>query len=70
MVAERLGSFSGVTESCWRCGSEMEWRQSTWQCPHCLFKLGCCEGEAHSESHECEPPAVSLKTWPSSKHVS
>ncbi len=33
-------------ESCLRCGAEMEWRQSTWQCPRCRFKLGCCEGEA------------------------
>ncbi len=24
----------------------MEWRQGTWQCPRCRFKLGCCEGEA------------------------
>jgi hypothetical protein len=26
----------------------MEWRQSTWQCNRCHFKLGCCEGEPQS----------------------
>jgi rubrerythrin len=38
-----------AVERCLRCGALMEWRQSTWQCPACRFKLGCCEGEA------CEP---------------
>ena len=38
-------------ESCLRCGAVMEWRQQTWQCPRCRFKLGCCEGE----SGDCEP---------------
>jgi len=37
-----------VTESCWRCGAEMEWRHGTWQCARCRFKLGCCEGEPQS----------------------
>jgi len=34
-----------VLERCLRCGAVMEWRHQTWQCPRCLFKLGCCEGE-------------------------
>ena len=34
-----------MTERCWRCNAEMEWRHGTWQCPRCRFKLGCCEGE-------------------------
>jgi DNA-directed RNA polymerase subunit RPC12/RpoP len=34
-----------VVELCLRCGAEMDWRQGTWQCPKCRFKLGCCEGE-------------------------
>jgi len=33
-------------ESCLRCGSAMDWRHQTWQCPRCLFKIGCCEGDA------------------------
>ena len=37
-----------MAESCLRCGAPMEWRQSTWQCPRCHFKLGCCEGEPQS----------------------
>jgi hypothetical protein len=32
-------------EMCWRCPTPMEWVQSTWQCPRCHFKLGCCEGD-------------------------
>jgi len=36
-------------ECCLRCGAEMEWRHSTWQCPKCLLKLGCCEGERCDE---------------------
>jgi len=32
-------------ERCLRCAAAMEWRQQTWQCPRCRFKLGCCEGE-------------------------
>jgi hypothetical protein len=43
-----------MTESCWRCGAEMEWRQSTWQCSRCHFKLGCCEGEPQSTCAEPE----------------
>ena len=35
-----------MSERCWRCGAEMEWRHGTWQCPRCRFKLGCCEGRA------------------------
>ncbi|HTO25837.1 MAG TPA: hypothetical protein VMJ49_08030 [Gaiellaceae bacterium] len=38
--------LQGTGEACLRCGAAMEWRQSTWQCPRCRFKLGCCEGEA------------------------
>ncbi|TML19405.1 MAG: hypothetical protein E6G28_12330 [Actinobacteria bacterium] len=34
-----------AVELCLRCGSAMEWRHGTWQCPSCRFKLGCCEGE-------------------------
>jgi hypothetical protein len=33
------------SESCWRCGATMLWIQSTWQCPRCKWKLGCCEGD-------------------------
>jgi hypothetical protein len=47
-VDPRAALRSPVTESCWRCGAEMQWRQSTWQCPRCHFKLGCCEGEPQS----------------------
>jgi hypothetical protein len=36
-------------ERCLRCSAEMEWRHSTWQCPKCLLKLGCCEGERCDE---------------------
>ncbi len=35
-------------ELCWRCGAAMLWVQSTWQCPRCKWKLGCCEGEPQS----------------------
>jgi len=38
-----------VVELCLRCGAKMEWRQSTWQCPRCHFKLGCCEGECPND---------------------
>ena len=31
-------------EPCWRCGTAMEWRHATLQCPRCHFKVGCCEG--------------------------
>jgi hypothetical protein len=48
-----------MTESCWRCGAEMEWRQSTWQCSRCHFKLGCCEGEPQSS---CETDASAEPT--------
>jgi hypothetical protein len=48
MVAEPPSRFDTVIESCWRCGAAMEWRQSTWQCNRCHFKLGCCEGEPQS----------------------
>jgi hypothetical protein len=41
-----------VKEICLRCGAEMEWRQSTWQCPRCKLKLGCCEGE----TGDCRDP--------------
>ena len=41
-----------MSERCWRCGAEMEWRHGTWQCAKCRFKLGCCEGEPQSA---CEP---------------
>ena len=42
MAAERLREF---VEICLRCGAHMEWRHSTFQCPRCRFKIGCCEGE-------------------------
>jgi len=35
----------GQAETCLRCGEEMRWLHRTWQCPGCLLKLGCCEGE-------------------------
>ena len=37
-------------EMCPRCGAAMNWIQSTWQCPRCRFKLGCCEGEPQCET--------------------
>lgn len=42
-----------ATETCLRCGAAMEWRHGTFQCPHCRFKLGCCEGE----TGECRDPS-------------
>jgi hypothetical protein len=39
-----------VTELCWRCGAEMDWRHAAWQCGICRFKLGCCEGEPQNGS--------------------
>jgi hypothetical protein len=44
-----------MTERCWRCSAEMEWRHGTWQCPRCRFKLGCCEGEPQSSCEAPEP---------------
>jgi hypothetical protein len=38
-----------AAESCLRCGTAMEWRHATWQCPRCRFKVGCCEGESPDE---------------------
>jgi len=38
-----------VVELCLRCGVKMEWRHGTWQCPRCLLKLGCCEGECPND---------------------
>ena len=35
-----------ASERCPRCGATMDWRHQTWQCPRCLFKIGCCEGDA------------------------
>jgi hypothetical protein len=33
--------------TCPRCGHmPMRWTQSSWQCPACRFKVGCCEGAA------------------------
>src|SRR5437763_17186763 len=62
------GTLEPMTETCLRCGAEMEWRQSTWQCPRCHFKLGCCEGEPQSA---CSPPPTSVPSWqPSSKSTS
>src|SRR5215203_5262610 len=55
-----------MTERCWRCPVEMEWRHGTWQCPRCRFKLGCCEGEPQTA---CEP-VVRVAPWqPSSKRT-
>lgn len=42
---------NSATEPCWRCGTAMEWRHSTLQCPRCHFKIGCCEGR----TAECSP---------------
>jgi hypothetical protein len=39
------------TEPCWRCGTAMEWRHATLQCPRCHFKIGCCEGQ----TADCSP---------------
>ena len=36
-------------ELCLRCGAEMVWRHSSWQCPKCRWKLGCCEGECPND---------------------
>jgi len=33
----------------------MEWRHQTWQCPRCLFKIGCCEGDAPEAGEPGEP---------------
>jgi Zn finger protein HypA/HybF involved in hydrogenase expression len=41
--------IAALAEICLRCGAKMEWRQSTWQCPRCHFKLGCCEGECPND---------------------
>jgi hypothetical protein len=41
--------IAAVVEICLRCGAKMEWRASTWQCPKCHFKLGCCEGECPND---------------------
>ena len=41
-------------EACWRCGTAMEWRHATLQCPRCHFKIGCCEGptaECSTQDH-------------------
>jgi len=46
MRAEKTGT---AAERCLRCGAPMEWRHQSWQCDHCRFKLGCCEGE------DCHP---------------
>jgi hypothetical protein len=59
-------SYSGrMAESCWRCGAEMLWVQSTWQCPRCKWKLGCCEGDPQTAC-EVEVPAR-VAPWQSSK---
>ena len=42
-VGDRPPGQSAV-EPCWRCGTPMEWRHATLQCPRCHFKIGCCEG--------------------------
>jgi len=42
MTTETAGQ---VVEICLRCGTYMEWRHATFQCPRCHFKIGCCEGE-------------------------
>jgi DNA-directed RNA polymerase subunit RPC12/RpoP len=41
-----------TVEKCLRCGTPMEWRHGTWQCPRCKLKLGCCEGQT---GENCEP---------------
>jgi hypothetical protein len=47
-----------MSETCWRCGADMEWRHGTWQCGRCTFKLGCCEGEPQTA---CDMPAASVE---------
>lgn len=32
----------GGTPWCIRCGTKLEWRHSSWQCPKCHYKEGCC----------------------------
>jgi len=43
---------------CWRCPTPMAWVQSTWQCPKCHFKLGCCEGDPQTACDTQEPLAA------------
>jgi hypothetical protein len=49
MTAPQAAPRAKVVELCLRCGAEMDWRQGTWQCPRCRFKLGCCEGECPND---------------------
>jgi rubrerythrin len=32
----------GGTPWCIRCGTKLDWRHSSWQCPKCKYKEGCC----------------------------
>jgi hypothetical protein len=48
-------------EMCWRCPTPMAWVQSTWQCPRCHFKLGCCEGEPQNCT-DLAPEPVPVET--------
>ena len=43
-TAQTASAQEDLTEPCWRCGAQMEWRHGTFQCPRCRFKIGCCEG--------------------------
>lgn len=46
--ATDCGEFSEEANhplECPRCGtSSLRWTHSSWQCGHCRFKQGCCEG--------------------------
>ena len=50
-TAAAAPSDHSAAEPCWRCGTAMEWRHATLQCPRCHFKIGCCEGP----TAECSP---------------
>jgi hypothetical protein len=48
-VEAKGSTTAGSAEPCLRCGAAMDWRHQTWQCPRCLFKIGCCEGDAPAD---------------------
>jgi len=54
-AAPTASAQEDLTEPCWRCGAQLEWRHGTFQCPRCRFKIGCCEGVT-GECRESAPP--------------
>jgi hypothetical protein len=44
-----------VSEACPRCFAPLEWHHSSWQCPVCKYKAGCCEGEPQSNDEAGRP---------------